>query len=196
MPTQVRTGLLYGDPDRTIREARVELALTLGLDPAGFPFRLRLGPDGLEGLCKVPVKDPVSGQPCKVYHRPMIAVCGMVLIEMHKAGRRRRYIRPWVHVPTLMKNTRLLPVKDPGGYRTLTQHWGLIEEELVRKPEGGRTGYWRLTPLGVEFVLDEVKLPKYVYLYNNQCVTTDGPLVTIHDVLQQQFNYEEMMGGE
>lgn len=72
--------------------------------------------------------------------------------------------------------------------------WGLIEEESIRRPDGGRAGWYRLTSLGVRFVRAEATIQKYAHTFNKEVAWRSGEQVTIIDCLNNRFNYAELMG--
>lgn len=177
----------------TLHEAQIWVATEIGLRPSSFPQHPRLDREATKPR---DVKCLCCGQNCKVYHRPMTQACAAVMIAMEQiAIRRYRVSYPFLHVPTVAKY-HVRDLADQGGYRNLGVHWGLMEEERVLRPDGGRAGFWRLTPLGRLFVREEAKVPMYAYLYNNICLGLDGPMVTVRDVLATRFNYVELMRGE
>lgn len=73
--------------------------------------------------------------------------------------------------------------------------WGILEEEKLRRPDGARGGYWRVTDLGEQFILGSVKVPEFAYVYNNRCLESGGRLVDIHECLPRGFDYAEVMRG-
>jgi hypothetical protein len=87
-------------------------------------------------------------------------------------------------------------IKDTSGNWAKLSLWGLIEEESVRKPDGGRSGWWRLTPLGVRFVKRRETLPKWVLTYNADIIEVDDSvMVGIEDALGTKFRYDDLMRG-
>ena len=74
------------------------------------------------------------------------------------------------------------------------RYWGLLEEELELRPDGGRAGWWRVTELGEWFVLKEATVPRYARIYDNRCLSLVGDQVSITDALGTKFNYDDLMG--
>jgi hypothetical protein len=179
---------------RSLRQAQMDLAVEIGLDPAGFPWRPQLGADT---RLRRHVRCPCCIQPVGLFHRPMTGTCAAVMIAMDRIARTKyRIPYPWLHVPTVA-TYHCRDLADQGGYRNLGFHWGLMEEERsLRTDTGGRAGYWRLTPFGVEWVRGREKVPKHAWIYNNHTIGLDGPMVTVWDVLPEGFNYDELMRGE
>lgn len=138
---------------------------------------------------------PCCGQYAKVYRRAMTATTARTMIAMYRVERYRLNPNAFAHVPTLLR-TYARDVAHQGGYATLAQHWGLIEEERRVREDGGRAGWWRLTPAGFAFVRDTLRVPKYVRLYDGRVLSHDDDEgVGIRDVLGKRFNYNDLMVG-
>lgn len=147
-------------------------AMTLAEAKALLRERVFFG-DGL--LC------PCCSQRAKVYRRRVHATLAVAAIAIYRAGGTRLF----VHNASL-----------PGDTHESSQlsWWGLIEEERVRRPDGGRAGWWRTTSLGADFVGGQATIPKYVLIYDACVRGFEGAQVTIHDCLGEKFNYRELMG--
>lgn len=130
---------------------------------------------------------PVCTQHAKVYRRPMTSTTVRTMFAMHRLG-------GWLHIPTLLREY-LPDVAHQGGYATLAQHWGLITEERVSRPDGGRAGYWKLTTAGAAFVEGRSRVLKYARLYNGRCLSLAGDPVGVREVLGSKFDYAALMGG-
>lgn len=129
---------------------------------------------------------PVCQQHAKVYRRKINSGMARSLIAMYHAGGRENL--DWVHVPTQI------------GARSREEgklaYWDLVEEERVKRPDGGRAGYWRVTLLGELFVLGKIGVPKYARVYNGRALSLDPTeRVTIKDALGDKFDYAELMAG-
>lgn len=84
--------------------------------------------------------------------------------------------------------------------------WGLVEEENTLRADGGRAGYWRLTPKGVAWAEGRIKVPRYVVIFNSQpcddaptSYSKSGvrkPDVSVFDALGRRFSYRRLMQGE
>lgn len=127
-------------------------------------------------------KCPCCTQFAKVYRRKINATMARTLITMH----RHQDGTSFIHVPSL-----------PGDTHEASQlvWWGLIEDEDGRRDDGGRAGWWRLTPLGRHFAKGAIRLPKYAAVYDSRCLRLYGDLVSIHDALGDTFNYRELMSA-
>lgn len=78
---------------------------------------------------------------------------------------------------------------------SICRFWDLLEEENDRRPDGGRSGWWRVTTAGERFVLGGW-IPKYAYVYNGRVEWRDGPSVTIADRLGRPFDWNDHMRGQ
>ena len=52
---------------------------------------------------------------------------------------------------------------------TLLRYWGMIEEKQKenKDDEQKNSGYWKITPKGIDFVLNKIFVEEKVYIYNN-----------------------------
>lgn len=143
---------------------------------------LREARDVLLTLVEEGHKCPTCAQLAKVYRRKINSTMARTLITMHLHGAADRF----VHTASL-----------PGDTHEASQlsWWGLIEDERARRPDGGRTGYWKLTPLGVRFARGLATVPKYARIYDGKPLGQDGEQVTIQDCLGRRFSYVELMAG-
>lgn len=125
-------------------------------------------------------KCPCCGQLAKVYKRKINSGMARSLIAMYQAGGTN-----WVHLPTQVGSRS----REEGKLR----YWGLVEEELERRPDGGRQGYWRVTELGELFIQGKTRVYKYARIYDGRCLGLQGDLVGIKDALGDKFDYAELM---
>ncbi|OYN81720.1 hypothetical protein [Mycolicibacterium sphagni] len=136
---------------------------------------------------------PCCRQFAKVYKRKLNAGMARVLIAMYrKAG------TDWTYLPHVdLKDGEKRRTVGHSGEMCMTRYWGLIEAYPDTKREDGssRVGWWRLTPLGVEFVLGRTQVPKYARVYSSRCLGLTGDPVSITDALGTKFNYADLMAG-
>ena len=122
-------------------------------------------------------------QSAKVYRRVIFAQTARLLVIAY-----RRHGSDWFRSSTL---------GDSSGNFAKAAYWGLIEEESVRRPDGGRSGWWRLTPLGRRVGLGRERLPKWVLTYNAEVIEVDASVtVDIEDCLNKKFSYDDLMRGK
>jgi hypothetical protein len=73
------------------------------------------------------------------------------------------------------------------------RYWGLSVEESGRREDGGRSGWWCLTPDGRAFVEGKHRVQRYAWIYNGRLVKREGEMISITDCLGEKFNYAELM---
>ena len=127
---------------------------------------------------------PACEQRVQVYKRKINSGMARSLIEMYRVGG-----LDWIHVPTQI------------GARSREEgklaYWNLVEEERAVRPDGGRTGYWRLTRIGELFVTNRCTVPKYARVYNGRVLSLiPTEQVTITDALGTKFSYSDLMAGQ
>ena len=129
---------------------------------------------------------PCCTQFAKVYPRQLNSHTARMLIAMndrHKRGEQ------WIYLPGLHMGH---------ADEAKARYWGLIEAmpNVVRPDGSKRTGWWRLTQHGKDFVYCRIKVPKYALIYNKRCLKLDASKgeVSIREVLGTGFNYNDLMG--
>lgn len=129
------------------------------------------------------VECPSCDQFVRVYRRKINSAMARTLITMyHKGG-----TDEFVHTPSL-----------PGDTHEASQlsWWGFIEEEKVLREDGGRAGYWRVTPAGESWLLNQTKAAKYALVYNSKLLGLDDEeSVLVTDALGTKFNYSDLMSS-
>lgn len=138
---------------------------------------------------------PCCDQRVQLYKRPLTSSMMYVLVELHRyfSG---SHAEPWVHVGRYMSEKNV-PEAIRGGDFAKMRFWGLIEEKPEIRDDGSpRAGYYRITDLGKRFVRGEVRVPAYVFLYNEKPVKREvTETVSIQEALGKKFNYRELMNG-
>lgn len=125
---------------------------------------------------------PGCEQVVKVYKRSLNSNMSRQLIVAY-----REFGTEWFHAPTQ------LPSRDGTGDLAKLRYWGLVVEDLEKRPDGGRAGNWRVTDNGSLFARNLMTVQKYVLLYNARLVGQDGPPIRITDALGRRFDYSELM---
>lgn len=127
---------------------------------------------------------PCCTQMAKVYRRKINSGMARALIAQYrKCGQRSVHTRD-IWLPYSKEAAQL--------------KWcGLVDQEPdVLREDGGQSGYWRITDLGVAFIRNETLVHKYVRVYDGRVLSVDGTsLVSITDALGSKFNYKELMHG-
>lgn len=151
------------------------------------PFRadmtLREAQDELRGMLDAGEKCPCCTQLAKVYKRKLNSGMAVSLIRMYRAAG-----IAWQHIPTTIGARS----REEGKLR----YWGLVEEETtVRRDDGGRAGFWRVTSLGSDFALGLASVPSHARIYDGRCLGLVGDPIGIRDALGERFDYEELMAA-
>lgn len=142
---------------------------------------------------------PCCNQFVKLYKRPFSKSIAFVLLLI--ARYYRRYdVQPteWLHVPSYLVEAVASNPRRAAAVRgdwAKLKFWGLLEEKPDVRADGSpRVGYWRMTPLGQQFVNREVKVPSHVYIYNGSPLQIAvEEQITIDDALSTEFSYDEIM---
>lgn len=74
--------------------------------------------------------------------------------------------------------------------------WGLAEQLPSEERQKRRSGSWRPTQLGRDFVHRRVKVQSHAVFYNSEIEQFTGEPITICKALGKRFDYNELMTGE
>lgn len=126
---------------------------------------------------------PCCTQRVQLYRHKVNAQITKCLIQMYRLNG-----DDWVHV--------LQDLKPSNRMYSLARFWGLIEPK-GDTPEDDKksSGYWRLTSKGVSFVLGQITIPKYAYIFNDKVYRFSPDQVTIREALTSKFSYHELLGS-
>lgn len=139
---------------------------------------LRLRADG--------VGCPCCGQFAKVYRRKVNSSMARGLIAAwHAFGTDFGYLQD------VRRASKATDNREEPKFR----YWGLMEEEPSLRPDGGRAGWWRVTPRGVAWLKREISVPKYALIYDGDLLGFEGEHVYITDAIGTKFNYADLMAG-
>lgn len=101
----------------------------------------------------------------------------------------------WIHVPStapryVMRSYSISSLK----------HWGLVQQraEVPEPKEKGKpktkySGYWRITPVGQDFLDGLCQMPKKVFIYNDARWGASDDMTHARNCLDEQFDYDAMM---
>lgn len=136
---------------------------------------------------------PLCAQHAKVYRRTITSPMALALIAIY----RHAPIGTWVDVPALAATMRTGSKRPTGGDEAKTRYWGLLEPMPDAKREDGstRTGWWRLTGPGADFVRGDLIVPKHARIYDGRLLALDDTagMIGIRDALGTRFDYDELM---
>lgn len=139
-------------------------------------------------------KCPCCLQMAKVYKRTITSAMAIALVHIY---RRQMEIglNEWMHVENYLKGVPNAPPSLRGDFPKL-RFWGLLEKKDETRDDGSdRNGFYRITPNGVGFVRGEILVHKYIYIYNQRPLKSDGVMVSISDALGEPFDYQKLMNG-
>jgi len=145
----------------------------------------------LEGKLDDGVACPCCGQFAKLYKRKLNSSMAHALVLFYQhVGAQEEY----VHVPSLPELR--VSGRPGGGDWAKLALWGLVEEKEQGRDDGSkRAGLWRMTHLGVRFVRNQMRVPRFVFLYDGAVVRFDPfTTVSVRDALGDHFDYGELMG--
>ena len=137
---------------------------------------------------------PCCNQFVKRYKRKLNSSMAHALILIYKYF--DNHDMNWLHVPSYLSQISSSATVRGGDWSKL-RYWGMIEAESAVRSDGSeRVGNYRITNLGKRFVRREVRVLKFVFLYNGDVVAGDGDdtRIYIDEALGEKFNYNELMG--
>lgn len=131
---------------------------------------------------------PVCDRWGKVYKRPINE--NMAFSVAWLAFTNDKNVSGWTDVP------RHAPRKIIRSNQLPTMRWwGLVErnDTGAEKRDVKHMGMWRVTEKGAQFARGEIKVPKYVYTYNEEVIMfSEDDQIFIHQA-GGQFSYSETM---
>lgn len=123
---------------------------------------------------------PCCGQHAQVYRRSMYDTLTRALIRCYAQG----------GTGTFVHSNKIGKLR--GGEMGKLAYFDLVEEERARRPDGGRTGYWRVTDRGEAWLLGRTTIYKTAWVYDGRVQYFDGPQVSVADTLKHVFDLREL----
>jgi hypothetical protein len=128
---------------------------------------------------------PCCTQRAQRYRRKLNSSAIYGLIQMYRA-----HGMNWGHAPTTSTVSRV------GGELARCRYWNLIQEATEKRDDGGRAGWWRITPHGEEFLRNQIRVASHAFIYDNRLQKLDFTnLVSCREALGRKFDYDELMAG-
>jgi hypothetical protein len=128
---------------------------------------------------------PCCTQLARVYHWQIYGTHVKAMAEIWKA----KGVNKWCHAPTVLKHRHV-------AFQRLA-YWGLMEEEQdIKRDDGGRAGWWRVTMLGENWIYGNVSVPKFARVYSGRLLGLHGTRVKIHQCVSKKFDLNELLGFE
>lgn len=141
------------------------------------------------------IRCPCCGQLAKRYRRRLTSSMAYALILIERASRGHTPA-PWIHVENHLKSLPGIPSSIRGDFPKL-RYWGFLEQKPERRDDDSlRSGYWRITQSGRDFVRGNRRAFSHCLIYNGGFEGLVGREVTIREALGRGFNYSELMRGE
>lgn len=135
------------------------------------------------------MKCPCCTQFVKMYNRAITSAMACALIYIHKSGKREFF-----HVEDYLKEIDC-PSSIRGDFAKL-RFFGLIESiDLTRKDGSDRSGYYKITQKGIDFVNGTIQVPRAVRIFNNATYGMDEEMIDIHQALKNKFSYKDLMAS-
>ena len=170
------------------------LRYMLNGDTPADHWSLATAQDWLRKLVNDGVRCPCCTQWAQVYYRTINSGMAIGAIRLYRW--QQDHPGEFAHLPTIVGRRSSEEAK--------LSYWHLLEEEPATRPDGGRTGRWRLTNSGIEWVKGTTTMPWYAKVYNDRVLwysleSRSGQVKgrkSIRDALGDGFDYNDLMGGE
>lgn len=140
---------------------------------------------------------PCCNQLVRIIQKDLTGSIVYVAILLH-----RHFVEDqnWLHVADYLSTMAKIGSAVRGGEWSKLRYWGLLEAKpdgvkVDAKDASKRSGYYRMTEKGHQFVRGEIKIPKSIMLYNDQHLGFGKEEVTVQEALGKEFNYSELMAG-
>ena len=142
---------------------------------------------------------PVCTQFAKRYARPIRA--GMVLGLGVLYAYDNNHPAEWCHVEKEFKRVR---PEVRGGDWCKLRFWGMIEpapkheddalDMETSDSENPRSGLWRITPRGRDFIDGSIRVQERALVFNNKCYGFSGQMMNVLQIMQAGgFQYGDIM---
>ncbi len=144
----------------------------------------------------------LAGTPCpccfqyvKMYRRKITTVMARTLIRLVVLNRDKPD-QEYFHVRDIVKGISSTGTND----FSKMLHWKLIKPQPQEKNDDeikGRTsGMWKITEKGIRFAMNDMSLPKIVFIFNKKVYGFSQDKINIVTALTQKFDYDELMQSE
>lgn len=138
---------------------------------------------------------PCCGRYAQIYKRQINSSMALQGIAVLRLGGATDY----VHMSeVLLKVSEILGGGVLGGFEfTKLSYWGLAisKSPAVDEVKKKTSGMWKLTPDGVLFLKNQLKVKKYALIYDDTVLRFEGKEVGITEAFKTHFNYQELMEG-
>lgn len=90
-------------------------------------------------------------------------------------------------------DTKKAPAWMLKGKYSLLRHWGLITKADTQNEKTKGEGLWQVTPLGHQFLRNEVSIPKKIYIYDNLVQGFSDETIHFAQCFGKHFDYQQVM---
>lgn len=170
--------------------ASVKKRVEPGFDPGTTIGKVR---EYLKEHARTGATCPCCRQWVQLSERELTPDLGFILILLYRAT--LNTTNP-VHLLKLMRETQKAGATFVSHGWQLLYHWKLIVGKSHPKNPKEK-GHYRLTPLGLEFVLNQKKVAKTLLLYESKFLgpAPDAEQLSIVDLLGKKYKYEDLLQG-
>lgn len=132
---------------------------------------------------------PCCRQRVQIYRRTINNQMALALIEMYLMEKNGNItLGDFIHVRK--------DLRSKSHEVAQAEWWGLIESDGARQDAGQRSGRWRLTDRGRQYVRGRLTIPRYALRFDGKTIGFDQTeMVTIQDALGQTFDLNGLLGG-
>jgi len=128
---------------------------------------------------------PCCSQYAKVYSRKLNSNMGRFLISLIRCSNSSTD-GGWVHYSRCKFRGRDYNYLD-------VSYFALAEQRTNEDTDKRRSGFWRPTQRGIDFVGGNISVPRHAYVYNGRLLGFSDEQVDIITCLGIYFSYEELM---
>lgn len=131
---------------------------------------------------------PCCNQFAKIYKRKLNAGMALFLIGLYKLSKKS--------TSTNFSNKSIMSemkINTSSLDYSILKHFNLIKESGIIPNEKRKSGFWKLTSLGNDFVEKKVQVNSHVYLYDSEVLGFSESKISIMETLGEKFDYNELM---
>jgi len=134
---------------------------------------------------------PCCGQYVRLYKYAFHSGMSRCLILINQATSPHKNPDGWIHVEDYFVS---IGVKMKG-YHGKLKYYDMIEQLPNDDTSKAKSGIWRITQKGKDFVNNKILVPKRVHLYNDRVDGWSDEQIDIVTSLGKHFNYNELMNA-
>lgn len=141
---------------------------------------------------------PCCDRYMKLYKRSYSSGMAVFMLGLYRLTKKISFMgtEEYFHYVDVLKHLGI----NSGGDYAKNVFWGLIEPKADDKEEledlGTKSsGMFKITDIGIDFVLSKIKIPKKVHLLLNEVEGFDQEKIGIEDALGNKFDYFDLMKG-